>query len=81
MRRVLPIAVLAAVLAGTAPAAAAAASSETLATDRQSPTAIAFRPGVANPVVAEQKGRIVTVRKGRVVVLADLADRVGQGGG
>ncbi len=78
----LPLA-LAAVLAAvvvSAPAADAIAT-QTVVTGLSAPTAIAFRPGTANPVVTEQRGRVVTVRKGRIVVLADLADRVGQQGG
>ena len=47
----------------------------------KSPTAIAFRPGNLNPVIAEQGGRIVTLRQGKLIVLADLSDRVGQQGG
>ena len=81
MQRALLSTAFALVALGAAVPAAGAVTYETLTTELQSPTAIAFRPGVANPVVTEQKGRIVTVRKGKVVVLADLADRVGQAGG
>jgi len=81
MRRALLIAGLAAGAVAALAPAAHAVSYETLTTKLQAPTAIAFRPGIANPLVTEQKGRIVTVRKGKVVVLADLTDRVGQGGG
>jgi len=81
MRRTLLIAILAAGTMTALAPAAQAVSYRTLTTKLQAPTAIAFRPGIANPLVTEQKGRIVTVRRGKVVVLADLTDRVGQGGG
>ncbi len=52
-----------------------------LTTKLKAPTAIAFRPGNNRPVVTEQAGRVVAVRNGKVIVLADLSDRVGQQGG
>lgn len=63
-----------------APAADGAALA-TLPTGIKDPTAITFRPGNPNPVIAQRNGLIVTVAKGKVRTLADLTDRVGQQGG
>lgn len=58
-----------------------ALSLKQLTTKLKAPTAIAFRPGNNRPVVTEQAGRVVSVRNGKVIVLANLSDRVGQQGG
>ncbi len=72
---------LAAVACLAAPAAASAATAEIVARDLKSPTVVTFRAGSQWPIVAEQKGRIVVVRNGKAMPMADLADRVGQQGG
>lgn len=78
--RVLALAAMVLLLAG-ADAADARTRFITVTTELQSPTAIAFRPGIARPVVAEQKGRIVELRGKRIREIANLSDRVSQGGG
>ncbi len=78
--RLLLIASLTAGLA-IATSEASALTLVSLSAKLKSPTAIAFRPGNLNPVIAEQGGRIVTLRQGKLIVLADLSDRVGQQGG
>ena len=73
--------VLAATVAGAIAPTANALTLVSLSTKVKSATAIAFRPGVQWPVVTEQAGRVVVVRNGKIVQLANLADRVGQQGG
>ena len=79
LRRVaLPLATLC--LAAIGAPNASAASLSTLPTGLKDPTAIAFRPGNPNPVIAQRNGVIATIVRGKVRKLADLSDRVGQQG-
>ena len=80
LRRVALPLLLLCLAAAVAPTAGAATLS-TIPTGIVDPTAIAFRPGNPNPVIAQRNGLVVAVRKGKVQRLADLTDRVGQQGG
>ena len=79
--RLLAITTLAVALVVTTGSTALALSLQTISTKVQNPTALTFRPNSPWPVVTQRNGLVVAITKGKVNVLANLTDRVGQQGG
>jgi len=79
-RRILTLTIAALSFVGIAGSSAHALSLTTIATEVTSPTALTFRPDNPWPVVTQRNGMVVTITKGKVHILANLTDRVGQKG-
>ena len=80
IKRILPLLTLSLALVATTASTAQALSLQTISTTVQNPTALTFRPNNQWPVVAQRNGIVVAITKGRVHLLTDLTDRVGQKG-
>ena len=79
--RLLAITTLVVALVASTGSTALALSLQTISVKVKNPTALTFRPDNPWPVVTQRDGTVVAITKGKVNVLANLTDRVGQQGG